>query len=258
MRYYDAGWKNVTNTNTNLLFNGTTNNGYALFLTGPYNNGSTTYIGSPGNLPASVETTLSATGTLITGDHTKNFTATSAGEYFMVGNPYASPVNPASFTTTGTVNRTNLDNILYMWDAKPGSAVNRGLGRYVSYDIAAGSYSNGGAGTGFIDNTVQIQSGQAFFVRATSIGAASLVFRESNKSSIGSHDMLGNSTQTLGKSMQILLQKDSVHIDGVKAFFHADASPSLDAFDGYKLMNGTDNLGLRRDGKTLVLSTVQS
>jgi hypothetical protein len=139
-----------------------------------------------------------------------------------------------------------------MWDAKPGSAVNRGLGRYVSYDIAAGSYSNGGAGTGFTDNTVQVQSGQAFFVRATSIGAASLVFRESNKSSNGSHDMFGNSTQTLGKSMQILLQKDAEHIDGTKAFFHPEASASLDAFDGYKLMNGTDNLGLRREGKTLV------
>ncbi len=86
---------------------------------------------------------LSETGTLITGDHTKSFTATSACQYFLVANPYASPVNPAFFTDGA--NRTKLDNVLYMWDAKQGGS--RGLGRYDSYDIDAASYSNGGGGT---------------------------------------------------------------------------------------------------------------
>ena len=252
MRYYDGGWQNVTNTNTTVLFDATTNYGFALFQTGPYNNGSTAYIGSGSSLPAGAATTLSATGNLITGDHTKNFTATSAGQYFLVANPYASPVNPGSFTSSGTVNRTNLDNTLYMWDAKPGSAVNRGLGRYVAYDISAGSYSNGGAGTGFADNTVQIQSGQAFFVRASAPGAATLIFRESSKRAMGSHEMFGNSTQSVRKSVHLLLQQDSVHLDGAKAFFHDAGYTSLDALDGYKLMNATDNLGLRREGRTLV------
>lgn len=252
MRYFEGGWQNVTNTNTTVLFDATTNYGFALFQTGPYNNGSTAYIGSGSSLPAGAATTLSATGTLITGDHTKTFTAASAGQYFLVANPYASPVNPGSFTTSGTENRTNLDNTLYMWDAKPGSAVNRGLGRYVAYDISAGSYSNGGAGTGFADNTVQIQSGQAFFVRASAPGAAMLMFRESSKSATGSHEMFGNSTQSARKSVHLILQQDSVHIDGAKAFFHADGKSSLDALDGYKLMNSTDNLGLRREGRTLV------
>ena len=197
-------------------------------------------------------TTLSATGSLITGDHTKSLTATSAGQYFLVANPYASPVNPALFTPSGTVNRTNLDNVLYMWDAKPGNGINRGLGRYVAYDISAGNYSTVGAGTGFADNTVQIQSGQAFFVRASSPGAATLVFRESSKSATGAHDMFGSSTQVARKAVHILLHQDSAHIDGAKAFFHAEGKSLLDALDGYKLMNSTDNLGLRREGRTLV------
>jgi hypothetical protein len=250
--YGSSGWANVTSTNSTLLFDNTTNYGFALFQTGPYNNGSTAYIGSGSSLPAGAATTLSATGSLITGDHTKSFTATSAGQYFLVANPYASPVNPASFTTSGTVNRTNLDNVLYMWDAKPGNGVNRGLGRYVAYDITAGSYSNGGTGTGFANNLVQIQSGQAFFVRSTAAGAATLVFRESNKSATDAHDMFGSSTQAARKAVHILLHQDSTHIDGAKAFFHADGKSSLDALDGYKLMNSTDNLGLRREGKTLV------
>ena len=246
--YGSSGWQNVTNTNTTYLFDATTNNSFALFQTGPYNNGSTSYIGSAGSLPSGVATTLSATGGLITGDHTKNFSPTSNGQYFLVANPYASPVDPASFTASGTVNRTNLNNILYMWDAKQS-----GLGKYVSYSISGGTYSNGGAGTGFPDNTVQIQSGQAFFVSATTGGSpASLVFRESSKSSTGSHTMFGSGTATVGKMVRLFLAEDSNHIDGAVAFFRAGASAGIDAEDGVKLMNASDNLGFRREGRTLV------
>jgi hypothetical protein len=250
MRYYDAGWQAVTNTNDSKLFDGTTNNGYALFQTGPYNNGSTTYIGGPGNLPNGIATTLSATGSLISGTHTKSLTAATAGQYFLVANPYASPVNPTSFTDAGTINRTNLDNILYMWDAKPGGT--NGLGRYVSYNISTGQYSSIGAGTGFTAHTTQIQSGQAFFVRATAAGAASLVFRETSKGSLVNMDMMGDATPKTIPSLRFQLWQDTVNYDGAVAYFHPGASRSIDKLDGTKMLNGTDNLGLRRDGKTLV------
>jgi hypothetical protein len=250
MRYYDAGWQAVTNTNSSLLFDGTTNIGYALFQTGPYNNGSTTYIGGPGNLPNGIATTLSATGSLISGTHTKSLTAATAGQYFLVANPYASPVNPTSFTDAGTINRTNLDNTLYMWDAKPGGT--NGLGRYVSYNISTGQYSSIGAGTGFTAHTTQIQSGQAFFVRATAAGAASLVFRETSKGSLVNMDMMGDATPKTIPSLRFQLWQDTVNYDGAVAYFHTGASRSIDKLDGIKMLNGTDNLGLRRDGKTLV------
>ena len=250
MRSYDATWQGITNTKTTELFNATTNNGFALFLTGPYNNGSTAYIGGPGNLPNGIASTLSATGALITGTHTKSLTATTVGQYFLIANPYASPVNPASFTSEGTINRVNLDNTLHLWDAKPGGT--NGLGRYVSFSIFPPSYSNGGPGTGYVDNAVQIQSGQAFFVRATAAGAASLVFRETSKGSLTNLDMMGNGDPVIIPSMRFQLWQDTVNYDGAVAFFHAKASKGFDAMDGLKLLNGSDNLGFRRDGKTLV------
>jgi hypothetical protein len=250
MLSFSSGWQSVTNTNNTYLFDGTTNNAFALFLTGPYNNGSTAYIGSQGNLPAGVATTLSATGSLITGDHTKSLTAASAGDYLLVANPYASPVDPSSFTASGTANRTNLDNILYMWDAKQGGT--NGVGRYVSFDIEGNAYSlDGGAGTGYESGTM-IQSGQAFFVRATAAGPASLVFRESSKSASSSSAMMGNSTRAARSTVRIQLEQDGVAVDGAMAFFHAGASASVDAMDGVKMPNGSDNLGLRREGRTLV------
>jgi hypothetical protein len=249
MRSYNAGWLSVTNTNETHLFNATTNNGFALFQTGPFNSGSQDYIGGSGHLPAAVSTTLSATGSLITGAHIKNFNATSAGQYFLVANPYAAPVNPASFTVSSTL-RSNLDNVLYMWDAKPNTG--NGVGRYVSFDIDGGIYSQIGAGTGFADHTVQIQSGQAFFVRASGAGPATLTFREASKGAASSHEMMGNSGRPARASLRMQLEQEGVSLDGAVALFHAGASRGLDAFDGMKMLNATDNLSLRRSGRSLV------
>ena len=249
MRSYDGVWQPVTNTNGTHLFNATTNNGFALFQTGPFNSGSPDYIGSSGYLPAAVPTTLSATGSLITGTHIKNFNATSAGQYFLVANPYAAPVNPASFTVSSTL-RSNLDNVLYMWDAKPNTG--NGVGRYVYYNIDGGIYSQIGAGTGFADHSVQIQSGQAFFVRASGAGAATLTFMEASKGTSSSHAMLGNSTKPARSNLRMQLKQEGVSLDGAVALFHAGASRGLDAFDGVKMLNTTDNLSLRRAGRSLV------
>jgi hypothetical protein len=249
-----SGWQGITNTNTTLLFDGTTNYGFALFQTGPYNNGSTSYIGGPGSLPAAAATTLSATGTLITGDHTKSFTATSANQYFLVGNPYASPVDPRSFTTTGTVNRTNLNSKLWMWDAKPGSGVGNGLGRYVSFDLSSNSYNV--TGNGFADNNVMIQSGQAFFVQSTASGAATLVFRESSKDANGSHAMMGDEIRTPKALLRLTLQQpitsdSSDNLDGAVAVFHPEGKSGIDPLDGSKLMNSSENIFFRREERSL-------
>jgi hypothetical protein len=252
--YGSSGWANVTSTNSTLLFDGTTNYGYALFATGPYNNGSTTYIGSPGSLPAAAATTLAATGTLIAGDHTKNFTATSAGQYFLVGNPYASPVDPRSFTATGTVNRTNLNPKLWMWDAKPGVGTGSGLGRYVSFDLSSNTYSV--TGNGYADDNVMIQSGQAFFVQAPAIGPATLVFRETSKNANGAHAMMGDEIRTAKSLLRLTLQQsvttDSTeNLDGAVAVFHAEGKAGLDPLDGSKLMNSSENIFFRRENRNL-------
>jgi hypothetical protein len=252
--YGSSGWADVTNTNTSLLFDNTTNYGYALFATGPYNNGSTTYIGGPGSLPAAAATTLSATGTLITGDHTKNLSAAAANQFFLVGNPYASPVDPRSFTETPTANRTNLNGKLWMWDAKPGVGTGSGLGRYVSFDLNSNLYNV--TGNGYADNNVMIQSGQAFFVQATASGAATLVFRETSKNANGSHEMMGDEIRTAKALLRLTLQQpvtaDSAdNLDGAVAVFHAEGKAGLDPLDGSKLMNSSENIFFRREDRSL-------
>jgi hypothetical protein len=245
--YGSSGWSNVTNTNSTLLFDNTTNYGYALFATGPYNNGAG--VGSPST--AAQNTTLSATGTLITGDHTKSFTATTANQYFLVGNPYASPVNPRSFAS----NRTNLNDKLWMWDAKPGVGTGNGLGRYVSFDLSINEYIP--LGNGYPDHNVMIQSGQAFFVQATSSGVPTeLVFRESSKNANGASGMMGNTTATPKARMRLTLQQpitgDSTeNLDGAVAVFHAEGKPGLDPLDGSKLMNSSENIFFRREERSL-------
>lgn len=252
MRRYSNGWSDVVNTHTTLLFDNTTNFGYALFATGPYKNG--TSVISPSQ--AAESTTLSAIGTLITGDHTKFLYATSPGQFLLVGNPYASSVDPRSFTTTPTVNRTNLNRQLWMWDAKPGSGTGNGsgLGRYVSFDLSSNLYSV--LGNGYPDHNVMIQSGQAFFVQATTSGAATLVFRESSKAATQSHGMMGDGAMDEQKSiLRLTLQhfdtSNTENLDGAVAVFHAAGRKGLDELDGQKLTNTSENLMLRREGRSL-------
>lgn len=247
MRSYGSGWADVTNTRTSVLFDGTTNYGYALFATGPYNNGAS--IINPSQ--AAQSTTLSATGMLITGDHTKTVTATAANQYFLVGNPYTSPVDPRSFTTTPTINRTNLNSKLWMWDAKPGVGTGNGLGRYVSFDLSSNQYSV--FGDGYPDNNVMIQSGQAFFVQATDPGVATLVFRESSKDASGSHTMMGDQNTSPKALLRLTLQSSdgTENLDGAVAVFHTDGKKALDPLDGSKLMNTSENIFFRREGRNL-------
>jgi hypothetical protein len=201
---------------------------------------------------AAQNTTLSATGTLITGDHTKSFTASAANQFFLVGNPYASPVDPRSFTETPTVNRTNLNGKLWMWDAKPGAGIGNGLGRYVSFDMSINQYNV--LGDGYADHNVMIQSGQAFFVQATASGAATLVFREASKDATSSHAMMGDAIDkkaVLRLTLQETVGDSSENLDGAVAVFHAAGKSGLDPLDGQKLMNTSENLSLRRDDRNL-------
>jgi PKD repeat protein len=235
-KFASNSWSNVTNTNTEPLFGSQTNNGIALFVSGPYQNGN-------GNISTGqTATTLRATGNLITGDHTKSLTAGVANEYFLVGNPYASPVRPASIELSA-----GMAGNFWMWDA---SDVN--FGRYVAYDRTLNQYSLAG-GSGF-SNTgpTPIQSGQAFFVKTTTAGPSSLTFRESFKSSSVSGSMFGAQSSMALEKIRINLQRrigdEYPDADAAWAVYHPEALKELDRFDGSKLANSSENLSLvRRD-----------
>jgi hypothetical protein len=138
-----------------------------------------------------------------------------------------------------------------MWDAKPGVGTGSGLGRYVSFDLSTNQYSV--FGNGYPDNNVMIQRGQAFFVQATASGTASLVFRESSKDASSSHAMMGDQNGTPKALLRLTLQASDgkENLDGAVAAFHADGKTSLDPLDGSKLMNTSENIFFRRDGRSL-------
>lgn len=237
LKYESGAWTPVTNTNSETLFDATTNKAFALFVTGPYANGTAT-------LPTgSAATTLSATGALIQGAHIKNLGTLSANQYVLVGNPYASPVMPNSIT------RSNLNSSLWMWDARVSG--NNNLGRYVSYSTVTSSYSVTDLASGYQNNGIPIQSGQAFFVQASSAGAASLSFQESHKTSTTTSLMFGNSEPSKPfESIRVSLLKEiegaEVCIDGALTYFREDCNPGIDKDDGSKMMNSSENLWFRR------------
>ena len=250
--YVSNAWVNVTDTrSSNTLFNSSGNKAFALFVTGPFRRGGSTENYTDAS-KGSMAVTLSATGNLITGDHTPTLGSVSTGHYILIGNPYASPIDPQSISVPSG-NASGISNTLWMWDAKQSGS--NSLGRYVSFDVSGGVYSNAGLGTGYPNDDVMIQSGQAFFVKATS-GSPSVTFRESAKSTSHTTTMFGNNTEKpKGMFRSTLVREVNGNInnlDGAVAFFYEGANPEIDQMDGSKLMNSTDNLLMRRKGTSLV------
>jgi hypothetical protein len=236
-------WDVLTNTNTSTLFDATTNKAYSIFVIAPYNNGNT-YHNS-----AAVVTTINARGTLIQGTHTKNLGTATAGQYFLVGNPYASAVSPA------TISLTNLASNFYMWD--PNCAGTYNVGQYNTYNRTAATYSlvtNSVAGTVYT-NTTPIQSGQAFFVQALATGTTSLTFNETDKVS-GSTNVFRTSSSNV-QIMRHTLKKSIngvvTNIDGALGIFYNGANAAVDYNDAAKFSNSTENIILRRANSSFAI-----
>jgi hypothetical protein len=196
-------------------------------------------------------TVLRATGILnekgaASNSFTKTYTG-NAGDYFFVGNPYASPVD------LGTVldNSAGLSGTrkFWVWDARANGQF--GVGGYVTYsnNIQVPPDSSSLYTAGNI-----IQSGQAFFVQ-TSGGNASVNFQQSDKTS--------SETSVFGLLQQPPVIYTNLMIpgsagglsltDGVAAAFDNIFSSSVDEDDAQKRWNIDENLALVRDTNTLAI-----
>lgn len=242
LQYTATGYVNVTNTQTTHLFETSKNNAYLFFVTGAYGSENI------GNTIPAEATTLKATGELITGDI--SYTNLIDTRHTMIGNPYASPLNP-SLLLNGS---TNLINKFWVWD--PVLGVNGG---YVSYDAVAGTYSN--ATGSYPEATTAIQSGQAFFVRATTGNTGSFTISESKKSAAVSDVFRDTNEDTATMSDQnpeifrlgMYKQQNQswLPLDGAIAVFYPSASDLVDHNDGRKFANGSENLAFRRNNTSL-------
>ncbi|MCL6461287.1 MAG: T9SS type A sorting domain-containing protein [Flavobacterium micromati] len=233
-------FSNVANTLSQPLFTAAINQGYLAFLSHPFLGA--TNLEGVGN-SGSVQTTLSASGQLITGDVT--YSTIGSNKFYLIGNPYASPLDFKLILDD--VSNTGVNKL---WIIDP----TIGLGSYVNWDKTVG-YSN--AATSFIDSTI-LQSGQAFFVRASS-ATTTLTIREAHKSDAISNTTLNRVSSSKIKSdvalFRALLEKEERNlyrnVDGCVAALYDGGNNSLDVNDGRKISNPGENLAIFTDSFSL-------
>lgn len=229
-----GSWANVTNTLNEPLFSDSINHGFLIFAPHSFLNG-TDYSG--GYIPNQSNLTVTAAGDLITG--TITYSGITPNKYYLIGNPYASPIN---FETILAEPGNEGVNKIWVIDPTIGS-----LGGYVTWDTVTG-YSNGASS--FNGSTI-LQSGEAFFVIAAS-AETSLIIKESHKSDVVTNTTLNktteNQTNTSADLFRILLEKEVsgtyVNMDGCVAAFYSGGSNAIDGNDGMKLANPSENLSL--------------
>lgn len=251
-------FSNVTDSRTRALFSAANANplGYFLVVTGPFGSGNI----ASGFAP----TTVRATGALRQGNQTFSIPTPVADRYYMVANPYASPVNQGNGGTPGApsyaITTSNTTNQMWMWD--PSLSGLFGAGGYVSFDRLNNTYSvtegsaSGQTFTGGADYT-RLQSGQAFFVRAASnpSGALTVAFTEASKGGSNSNGAFRVSNANTSEKMRVTLQRNFngayAVTDGAVAFFYNNANAAVDDMDGAKLSNAADNVMFRRNAAEL-------
>lgn len=257
MRYWNnttGAFENITDTKlTNApkpLFSGSGSPlSFFLFASGAYGSGNIAS-GTPG----SNRITLKATGSLRQGNQTFSITGATAGQYYMVGNPYACPVDLGS----GGVSMSNVDDAIYLWDPNLNTSGTSGSGTtggYVSFARATNTYSSIAGGYSNGADYTRLQSGQAFFVRASAATDLSVAFTESNKGGLTVSQVFRNTSALVTEKMRITLQRNSGNdyntTDGAVAFFYPEGEKEVNRMDGQKLMNNANNVMFRRDGASL-------
>jgi hypothetical protein len=164
--YENSGWAPISNTDVLTL---NAQKGYRILIRGDR---TPSILTSPSNGTMNNPVTLTATGTMITGDVPYN-TLTNQ-DYTLVANPYISPINWA------TVTKNNISDTYYAWDPNLGTGNQRG--RYVSCDVAGNTSIISGTGSPSTDVDQFIQPGQAVFIQKTTSGVnGSVTIKETDK-----------------------------------------------------------------------------
>ncbi|MFN3907451.1 MAG: T9SS type A sorting domain-containing protein [Flavobacterium sp.] len=225
--YVDGAWVAVTNTNTTNISTASQNNAFMVFVTGPHasNNFTTT----------SAVTTSVASGQLITGNVNHSIVA---NQFTLLGNPYASPINPVSLVSN------NSGSKLWMLDPSVG------LGAYVTYD---GNEWVPEAPSG---NDAYIQSGQGFFVRSTQ---TSFNIAEADKIAGNSNTWFAKQSvqNTNENKIRVLLDKQINNewqlADGILSVSGNNYSNEVDAQDALKVTNFNENIQFRNGTNNLAI-----
>jgi len=198
-------------------------------------------------------TVLRTTGKLYTnGADAPPVTTVLAGKMASIGNPYPSAIDFRLLTKPAA---PAVADLFYVWDPLLTNTAN-GLGGYQTISAANGWKPIPG-GTANYDATVAspyIQSGQAFFVSATSGAGGTVAFTETSK--VNMYNMANRPVNTLsGRQFLKLNLYNAANIltDGNVVAFDQDFDNGINSDDAIKLTNTSENIGIRRNGTTLSL-----
>lgn len=236
LQYNNTGtsgaWNSISNTKTTNLFDGNINNAFMIFVTGPYATTSTNISGG------SADTTLKATGQLIVGS--KTYSNLPSGVHSLIGNPYASSISPLLLLN----GNSSFGDNLWIWDAK--ATNNNSVGAFNSFDRIANRYTNI-TNTTLTPTTPDIQSGQAFFVKANS-GTANLTITEGFKLGTTSANTIfktGISPEIVRVGLYKQENNDWSGRDGAMevVFSEAEVNQATN-----KMTNGSENIAFTKNG----------
>ena len=243
-------WTNITNTFTETLFTSSLNKAFLLFATHPYGEATDGQGNVNPNTPQA-RTTLKATGNLITGNVV--YSNVPSTTYFIVGNPYASPIDFK--TILNDVSNSGIGKKIWFIDPTFGS-----YGAYVTWDDVNG-YSdyetkrNPGSDPNPANQSTIMQSGEAFFVKATS-GTSTLTIKETHKATSNSNIVFNRVANTVSSErLRVTLHKEENNIwnkkDAVVAGFYSGGNNAYDTNDVPKISNPSETLAFYTDTRSL-------
>ena len=242
LKSYSLTTQNFVNINNTKLTNLSNNSGnadnigYFAFVRGDRNSRNF-------NLSHSNNTTLTSKGTLQTGMQAFP-AATKIGQFSLMGNPYASPVDFNQIHRAGIMKR------FYVWDP----ALNQVGGYVVLDDLDGNGIFSKSYPSSMLDN--HIQSGQAFFVVTDTAGPASLTYFESSKSATVRNAGFRpvDEVSSFDATLQLLEADGSTGVaDAVLAEFHENFSDAVNLQDAAKFGNVNETFSLWRYGSQLAI-----
>ena len=194
---------------------------------------------------SSSNTILRATGTLLTG--TQKFTnLESNGRNSLVTNPYASPVNwNTIYNDASTTNSANFENYFTYWDPNVGSK-----GGYVSINANGVKSVNS-------NTSLDIQSGEAFFIRAKSgINSPAFTIKESHKSSVINTEVFRSGISAQLMTSLYFTNADNTHVlaDGVNAVFSDSSFIGSEGGNAEEIANNEENIAIVSAGRMLSIN----
>jgi len=189
-------------------------------------------------------TTLKTVHPLFNLDQTMNLSSINANEFYLIGNPYASPIDFNQTTLTGLQKR------FYSWDPNLGS-----LGGYVTVDDADGDGTYTISPSSGTSQTQIIQSGQAFYIQKNNVaGNSQILFPVSSKSTGVINNVFKNTAtnETINATLfEVKPNSTPAAIDGVTLLRSTTFSDMIDDMDATKRENITEGFGLESNNQIL-------